>query len=392
MGDLYARYRALSRQQQFDTDPAQLACLEPLQALIDSIERPPRRLSFRSRHSQSAALQGIWLYGPVGRGKTLLMDLFCQQLPAHRSQRLHFHHFMRRVHQQLTALSGQPDPLVRIAEQISADIDILCFDEFFVSDIGDAMLLGRLMAQLFQRGTVLVATSNQHPDQLYADGLQRQRFVPAIDLLKQHCRIIHLDGGLDHRRRQLNHADLFLLNPDRSRLQLRFEQLAGPALVQGQPIALEGRSVSCEQYNDHAAWFDFDALCEGPRSANDYMALAERFGIILLSGIPDLKGSSDANWVVQGTEDMPASATNRRRFLGSNDDRTRRFIALIDELYDQSVLLLAAAEVTIGQLYPSGALSEPFERTRSRLIEMQSEAYRQRCIEHCRRGSTNVQG
>ncbi|WP_421863856.1 cell division protein ZapE [Motiliproteus sp.] len=381
MGDLHARYRALSRRQQLDADPAQLACLEPLQTLIDHLQQRPHRLSFRRRLAPSVPPRGIWLYGPVGRGKTLLMDLFCQQLPDSHFQRLHFHHFMRRVHQQLTALSGQPDPLASIATQISADTRVLCFDEFFVNDIGDAMLLGRLMTQLFQRGTVLVATSNQHPDQLYADGLQRQRFLPAIDVLKQHCRILHLDGGQDHRRRQLDNADLFLLNPDRSQLQQRFDELAGSPVVQGVPLTIEGRAIPCVQHNEQAAWFRFDALCEGPRSANDYMALAERFKIILLSHIPDLSGSTETHWVVQGTEDRPASATNRRRFPGTNDDRTRRFIALIDELYDRAVLLLAAADVEIDQLYPGGILIEPFERTRSRLIEMQSEAYRRRCVD-----------
>lgn len=309
------------------------------------------------------------------------MDLFCQQLPDELFQRLHFHHFMRQVHLELTALSGQPDPLTKIAEQISADTRVLCFDEFFVSDIGDAMLLGRLMTQLFRRGTALVATSNQHPDQLYNDGLQRQRFLPAIEAIKQHCHLIHLDGGQDHRRRQLFNAGLFLLNPPRQQLQRLFIELAGAPTKQCQPLMVEGRPIECEQSNPQAAWFRFQALCEGPRSANDYIALAERYRIILLSDIPCLEGSGNSNWVVQGTEDAPASATNQRRFLGNNDDRTRRFIALVDELYDRSVLLVAAAEVDIDQFYPVGALAQAFERTRSRLIEMQSEAYRQRCLE-----------
>ncbi|MFT5720469.1 MAG: cell division protein ZapE [Motiliproteus sp.] len=386
MTTLQARYDALTLRPDFAADPAQQQAIEALEALSERICTPVRRFQ------KQQPARGLWLWGPVGRGKTLLMDLFFESLPEANKQRLHFHHFMSRIHQDLNRLAGHKDPLALVASQLAGRIRVLCFDEFFVSDIADAMLLGRLFENLFDQGVFLIATSNQHPDQLYNEGLQRQRFLPAIDAIKRHCQTLQIDGDKDHRRRQLQQADLFLASADPStdlRLQQHFTALNGtdsagtaPSSTDpfNQPAELQilGRGIPCKAWSQRSAWFSFDALCEGPRSQLDYIALAERFSHLILSGIPSLCGDGELLWVVQGTEDRLASATNQRRFLGSNDDRTRRFISLIDELYDRSVVLIASAEVGIDQLYPSGPLEFAFARTRSRLWEMQSLQYLQR--------------
>lgn len=371
---LRTRYRALAAQPGFEADPAQLDALAALEAVAARIAASGR---FGQRRQPP---QGLWLWGPVGRGKTLLMDLLVDTLPARHTQRFHFHRFMREVHRQLRALAGQPDPLDRLARRLARTTRVLCFDEFFVADIADAMILGRLMTALFRRGVFLVATSNQHPDQLYADGLQRQRFLPAIAQLQAHCRIHRLDGARDHRRRRLQGLPLFLAaGPDAdAQLDAWLTRLAGTCPVRGDPLRVQGRPIPCRARGDGVAWFDFASLCEGPRSPLDYIELAERFHTLILSDIPSLGGSGAPGWVVQGTEDRPASATNRRRFLSGNDDRSRRFIALVDELYDRGVTLIASAAVGIEALYPEGPLAFPFERTRSRLLEMQSREYLER--------------
>lgn len=379
---LRSRYQTLSQRPDFEPDPAQLAAIEALEAVTDRISQAnPANSRFWSTAKPGAAPQGLWLWGPVGRGKTLLMDLFFETVAEPRKRRYHFHHFMRQLHQDLAQLHGQADPLSLIATRIAQSTRILCFDEFFVSDIGDAMLLGTLVIELFKRGVFLIATSNQHPDQLYQDGLQRQRFLIAIDALKQHCLIHPLMGDKDHRLRQLQPSDLFLPSDSPSTQQRLEQQLArfgGTDIEHNQQISILGRGIPCLAYSTSLAWFRFDQLCDGPRSQLDYIALADRFDRLIISDIPALEGERDALWVVQGTEDRPASATNQRRFLGRNDDLSRRFISLIDELYDRSVVLIASCEVGIDQLYPQGALAFAFERTRSRLREMQSLEYQQR--------------
>ncbi|MEH6823292.1 MAG: cell division protein ZapE [Motiliproteus sp.] len=373
MTSLQERYSARSNDADFETDPAQQQAILALNAAAERI----LRASAQRSHKHPRAL-GLWLWGPVGRGKTLLMDLFFEALPETQKQRLHFHHFMRRIHRDLTRLAGQADPLTLIATQLASSTRVLCFDEFFVSDIADAMLLGRLFEKLFAQGVFLIATSNQHPDQLYSDGLQRQRFLPAIDAIKQHCLVHLIDGDKDHRLRQLQSANLFLTDSDPTtepRLQLYFEQFSGAIKTNHSALEILGRQIPCRAWNQHVAWFDFAALCEGPRSQLDYMALAERFSALIVSQIPPFASEGEALWVVQGTEDSPASATNQRRFLGSNEDRTRRFISLIDELYDRSVALVVTSKVNIDELYPDGPLEFAFARTRSRLREMQSQQY-----------------
>ncbi len=380
MTPLHARYAALSQQPDFEPDPAQLQALSALEAVTERINAAHASFA-RFGLRRPTPPSGLWLWGPVGRGKTLLMDLFFETLAEPRKQRLHFHHFMRHIHRDLTALSGHAEPLPLIAERLAKTTRVLCFDEFFVSDIADAMLLGRLMIELFKHGVFLVATSNLHPQQLYADGLQRQRFLPAIAALQQHCQTHCMDGTKDHRLRQLHQADLFLSSRHASteqQLQQHLEQYGGAAQTEHQPLTVEGRDIPCRARNQRIAWFSFEALCEGPRSQLDYIALTKRFDGLIVSDIPALICDQETYWVVQGTEDRPASATNQRRFLGSNEDQTRRFISLIDELYDRSVILIASCDVSIAQLYPTGPLAFAFERTRSRLLEMQSQEYLQR--------------
>jgi len=373
MADLQARYNMLCQRQDFEADPAQQQALSALADVTVRISKTARLFH------KSPPARGLWLWGPVGRGKTLLMDLFFESLSESKKQRLHFHHFMRRLHQDLNRLSGHPDPLSLVAKQLTHCTHVLCFDEFFVSDIADAMLLGRLFEQLFARGMFLVATSNQHPDQLYPDGLQRQRFLHTIELLKQHCHIHAIDGTTDHRLRQLQQARLFLdaSNADTERLlQQHFAQFSTTE-GQQQTLQILGRPIPCRLWSQNSVWFSFSALCEGPRSHLDYIDIAERFSCLILSDIPSLDSTNETFWVVQGTEDRLASATNQRQFLGRNDDIARRFISLIDELYDRSVVLIASADVSIDNLYPSGPLEFAFARTRSRLREMQSRLYLQ---------------
>ncbi|MEH6648448.1 MAG: cell division protein ZapE [Motiliproteus sp.] len=397
---LNERYLQLSQRPDFEADPGQLIAMAELEAVAERLNASHQQSAWPRLNNTPPAPLGLWLWGAVGRGKTLLMDLFFESLDEPRKQRSHFHHFMRHLHQRLSKLSGQPEPLALVAAELAGSNKILCFDEFFVSDIGDAMLLGRLFDALFKQGVFLVATSNLHPDQLYQDGLQRQRFLPAIAAIKQHCQIHQMTGPRDHRLRQLHRSELFLDSSDsqtlavlqqhyRSRcaaqeLPLKPQGEHNPALVdtpQLSPLSILGRDIPCLANYQQTAWFSFPALCDGPRSQLDYIALADRFDCLIVSGIPALRCNNDNLWVVQGTEDHPASATNQRRFLGPNDDQCRRFISLIDELYDRSVMLIASCQVGIEQLYPAGPLAFAFERTRSRLLEMQSHEYQQRSRE-----------
>ena len=391
------RYHQLSQQPDFEADPDQLVALMELEAVTQRLNaNQPRKTWQRLSHTPPAQ-QGLWLWGTVGRGKTLLMDMFFESLTEPRKQRSHFHHFMRYLHQRLSKFSGQPEPLALVATGLASANRILCFDEFFVSDIGDAMLLGRLFDELFKQGVFLVATSNLHPDQLYQDGLQRQRFLPAIIAIKQYCHIHKMTGEHDHRLRQLHRSELFLdsLDPQtlgrldqhfqwlcngHDQLPMSLEQHCSTSTIQTPPSTLEvlGRKITCQQSHKKTAWFRFSDLCDGPRSQLDYIDLADRFDSLIISEIPALRCDGDGLWVVQGTEDRPASATNQRRFLGPNDDQCRRFISLIDELYDRSVILIASCQVGIEDLYPDGPLAFTFERTRSRLLEMQSNEYHQR--------------
>ncbi|GGP55088.1 cell division protein ZapE [Shewanella saliphila] len=344
--------------------------------------------------------KGLYLWGDVGRGKTFLMDLFCQCLsqPPKQAQntvmRLHFHRFMAMLHQQLNQTSGIRDPLTHIAKQIAEQYQIICFDEFFVSDIGDAILLARLFDTLFQSGVTLVATSNIPVVDLYKNGLQRDRFLPTIDLLQQYTHEIHLSGDKDHRlshqaRPQSSPKPTWLKLPSAQTPENMFAQLCKQGVDENSPIEQHHfaqkskhtlricqRDIAIQAQHADYAWFEFSALCQGPRSALDYIELAGQFSHILLSDVP-LLGGQVRSWIrARGTEDgAQATATGERQLAyASEDDPARRFISLIDEMYDQKVILIIHSQWALEDLYPTGALTFEFRRTYSRLIEMQQWA------------------
>ena len=305
-----------------------------------------------SSSNVAGSVRGLYIWGGVGRGKTMMMDMFCSALPPERRQRMHFHRFMRRVHDALGRYSGQANPLLKVADEIAADGDILCFVEFFVSDIGDAMILGEVMTALFQRGVSLIATSNVEPVNLYKNGLQRSRFLPAIDQIYAHCDIHEIDSGQDFRLRTLQQAKLYhhpLGDKAQQSLLAGFSALAAELEKNNVKLRIENRMIEAVKVAGDVAWFDFPSICEGPRSQNDYIELATLFTTVLVSNIPLLDAS--------------------------REDAARRFISLVDEFYDRRVKLIVSADQPITTLYQGQRLTFEFERTQSRLLEMQSEAY-----------------
>jgi cell division protein ZapE len=298
--------------------------------------------------------KGIYLWGSVGRGKTWLMDLFYQSLPFPERRRRHFHRFMAEVHTELRDLKSQEAPLEIVAQRIAAECRVLCFDEFFVSDIADAMILARLLEGLFDRGVTLVATSNTRPAELYKDGLQREQFLPAIALLRRHTDVLEMGGRTDYRLRQLTQAGTYVKSnaPDTlQRLQTLFTQLSDGEEVSSSSgtIEIQGRSIPVMRQDESIVWFSFAALCAGPRSQDDYIEIARNYQSVIVSDIPVL--DSD------------------------HDNEARRFIALVDELYDHHVNLIVSAEAEPKQLYQGERLAKQFQRTVIRRTEMQSEEY-----------------
>ncbi len=313
------------------------------------------RLLGKKEPQVNAPVRGLYMWGGVGRGKTWLMDMFYQSLPGTRKQRLHFHRFMLRVHEELTALQGQSDPLDIVAERFKAETDVLCFDEFFVSDITDAMLLGGLMKALFARGITLVATSNIPPDELYRNGLQRARFLPAIDAIKQHCDIMNVDAGVDYRLRTLTQAHLWLspLNADtQSQMDKLWLALAGTARTNMPVLDVNHRPLQTQGVENQTLAVSFTTLCVDARSQHDYIALSRLFHTVMLLDVPVM------------TPLMESEA--------------RRFIALVDEFYERHVKLVVSAEVPLYEVYQGERLKFEFQRCLSRLQEMQSEEYLKR--------------
>ncbi len=338
-------------------DPAQsevIVQLEDLQQRIYRSAAPKYRLLdiIRRKPASRAGVKGLYLWGGVGRGKTFLMDLFFETLDIKQKRRIHFHRMMHDVHSRLQNLGDIENPLDAVAAQIADETRVLCFDEFFVSDIGDAMILGRLLTGLFQRGVTLVATSNASPDDLYKDGLQRQQFLPAIEQIKRHTDLVHMDGDTDYRLRLLQKAGTYL-TPDDDRAQQRLEYFFAESATSQVRInvALEinGREIVALKCGKGVAWFEFRSLCDGPRSQADYIEIARWYPSVIVSGVPRL--------------------TARR------EDEARRFIALVDEFYDRRVKLIVSAEATAENLYSGKRLAFEFDRTVSRLVEMQSSDY-----------------
>ncbi len=302
-----------------------------------------------------APVRGLYMWGGVGRGKTWLMDLFYQSLPGERKQRLHFHRFMLRVHEELTTLQGQSDPLEIVADKFKAETDVLCFDEFFVSDITDAMLLGGLMKALFARGITLVATSNIPPDELYRNGLQRARFLPAIDAIKQFCDIMNVDAGVDYRLRTLTQAHLWLTPLDAdtaAKMDKLWLALAGAARQNAPELEINHRPLPTLGVENQTLAVSFATLCVDARSQHDYIALSRLFHTVMLFDVPVM------------TPLMESEA--------------RRFIALVDEFYERHVKLVISAAAPLHDIYKGERLKFEFQRCLSRLQEMQSEEYLKR--------------
>ena len=357
------KYDALVQQSNLEADTYQREAAQALDSLYWKLVQSQNHDSLLNRVSRMlwrkppAPEQGLYIWGDVGRGKTLLMDLFFDCIPPADSPapgklRMHFHRFMQYVHQRLKQHAGCVNPLEKVADDLAEQGRILCFDEFFVSDIGDAMILGELLRELFRRGMTLVATSNIEPQGLYPDGLQRRRFLPAIDLLKEHTQVLHLDGPEDYRLRVLRQAELYHSPLDTAAelsLQQSFDALApGEARFAGE-LNILGRPIEYRSLSEDVIWFDFEAVCDGPRSQNDYIELARLFHAVLISRVP--------------------------QFTIRTEDQARRFISLVDEFYDHNVKLVVTAEVPLFQLYAGRKLTFEFERTRSRLIEMSSHEY-----------------
>ena len=334
-------------------DPAQAAAVLRLQQLADALGefRNARRSALTRIFSPPEVPRGVYLWGGVGRGKSFLMDSFFASVPIRRKGRVHFHAFMREVHEQLATLKHEADPLATVALRLARKWRLICFDEFHVADIADAMILGRLFAALFAAGVVFVLTSNYRPEGLYPDGLQRQNFIPTIALLRQWLDVIEVDGGVDYRLRVLKQVDAYhtpLSAAAEDALGRAFERMRGGPDEDPRLVVL-GRTLVARRRAGSAIWFDFAGLCDGPRSQRDYLVLAQRFSVLFLSAVPQMSAA-----------------------MG---DRARRFTWLVDILYDHRVKLLVAAEVPPAALYREGPNSQDFSRTASRLIEMRTHDY-----------------
>lgn len=352
------RYKMDLQNPDFHHDAAQEEAVRHLDDIYHQLVAPqPKKTGWFRRRVERPSIQGLYMWGGVGRGKTYLMDVFFDSLPFAAKQRLHFHRFMRYIHGEMKARQGESNPLVAIAKDFAKTTRVLCFDEFFVTDITDAMILAGLLETLFEEGVVLVATSNIVPDDLYYNGLQRARFLPAIELLKQHTTVLNVDGGTDYRLRLLEQAELFHFPLDEAAqpfLEERFKTLNSyPENARDNVrLAIEGRPIKAVKAAPGIAWFEFLALCDGPRSQNDYIQLASEYHTLLLANVPVMDGKYD--------------------------DQCRRFINLVDEMYDRNVKLLITAEAGIDDLYAGGRLEFEFARTRSRLLEMQSTEFLER--------------
>ncbi len=342
---------------EYERDIAQEQAVSLLQSLHETLcaehaRKPGLFARLLGKPAPRKMIHGLYFWGGVGRGKTFLMDIFYEELPIAEKKRLHFHRFMREVHRRLRDLQGEPNPLEKIAASFAAEARVMCFDEFFVSDITDAMLLAGLLERMFADGMTLVATSNVEPDNLYRDGLQRSKFLPAIELIKAHTLVHRMDGGVDYRLRALESAEIYHFPLDSAAeegLARAFQDISPDAGRADVVLPIEGRDIMTRRCGDGVAWFDFDAVCDGPRSQNDYIELARLFQTVLIGKVP--------------------------RFDEQREDQARRFISLVDEFYDRNVKLIVSAEAGIPDLYRGQRLSFEFRRTESRLQEMQSHDY-----------------
>ncbi|MEB6223867.1 cell division protein ZapE [Pantoea anthophila] len=361
-----ARYEQALSQGEFRPDDVQREAITRLDALQQALVARQQaaapassgllgrlsKLIGKEKNAAPQPVRGLYMWGGVGRGKTWVMDLFFQSIPGERKLRLHFHRFMLRVHEELTQLQGQSDPLLIIADKFKAETDILCFDEFFVSDITDAMLLGTLMEALFERGIALVATSNIPPDDLYRNGLQRARFLPAIEQIKRHCDVMNVDAGIDYRLRTLTSAHLWnypLNETTHTEMARMFKALSGSQPEEAPVLEINHRKMPTLGVSDGVLAINFTTLCGEGRSQHDYIALSRRFHSVLLYDVPVM--------------------------IYKTEDQARRFLALVDEFYERHVKLVVAAETSLTEIYQGTRLKFEYQRCLSRLQEMQSEEY-----------------
>lgn len=349
-----AWYQAVRAKPGFIRDAAQEAAIEALDVLWHQlVDFKAKRNHFLGRSLLSPDVpKGLYFWGGVGRGKSFLMDVFYDCVPYRRKRRIHFHNFMAEVHHELKRLAGEKDPLLALADNIAKSTRLLCFDEFHVSDIADAMILGRLLEAMFERGVVLMTTSNYPPDGLYPNGLQRQKFLPTIALLKRELRVLNVDGGNDYRLRVMTRESLFLVPADAAsdaRMEAMFERLSPVARQDESRIEIMGRMIPVKRLSHGVVWFAFADICGGPRAQTDYLEIAHQFHTVFISHIPKLSA-----------EDAPA---------------LQRFIWLVDVFYDNRVKLVISAAAVPHELYIDAAQSGEFARTASRLIEMQSRDY-----------------
>jgi cell division protein ZapE len=356
------KYNLDLQQDNFHHDNAQQQAVEHLDELYRRLTEPKVPLTdvkktwrhiFRKKEPQQVVPEkGLYFWGGVGRGKTYLADTFYDALPTERKMRVHFHRFMQRVHDELGELKQQADPLLIVADKFKQETDIICFDEFFVSDITDAMILATLLEALFERGITLVATSNIIPQDLYRNGLQRARFIPAITLIEQHCQIVNVDSGIDYRLRTLEQAEIYHFPLDSFAQQNMldyFHRLTSETEHEEKEIEINHRILPVNAEGDGVVHFEFISLCESARSQHDYIELSRLYHTVLLSNV---------------------------KVMGElNDDAARRFIAMVDEFYDRNVKLIISAEVQLADLYKNGRLTFEFKRCQSRLVEMQSHEY-----------------
>lgn len=353
------RYQADLLRDDFHADAAQENAVRHTQRLFDALLTDGNngnsfleKIRQNFQKDKTNFIKGLYFWGGVGGGKTYIIDSFYDSLPFNEKQRIHFHRFMQMVHVQLKNLNVVSDPLQVVADNIAAETEVLCFDEFHVSDITDAMLLGGLLKALFERGVILVATSNEAPDQLYWDGLQRERFLPAIDLIKKYTEVVNLDSGVDYRLRFLDKAEIYHFPLDDKAtklLEINFNHIAPSNVTEGLSIEIEGRMIQTIRHADGVVWFDFNNICEAPRGPADYIEIARLFQTVQISDIHVM-------------DDMA-------------NDKAKRFMTLVDEFYDRNVNLIVTAEEEPSKLYTGKRLAKSFLRTISRLEEMHTHDY-----------------
>lgn len=348
-------YNQRIRSSALQPDQYQLQAVEALQQRLDSIALGHKPKS-------------LYLFGPVGRGKTLLMDMLYQHLSESQAIRLHFHHFIAKIHAELNELQGETDPMQTIAKRWSQHYSIICLDEFFVEDIGDAMILAGLWHALFNLGISLITTSNAPPDELYKDGLARHRFEPTIELLNKECECLDLGMGVDYRRLQDTSFPYYLKQGSAQQLRSLAESHFGPTKAIPS-VRVMSREVPCLWHNSKVIGFDFMALCSGPRSQRDYMELADHYAAIAVHNLPAFSYIPDKD-LVHGVEET-YQREHQANIVSKLDNEARRFIALVDECYDRKCHLLVTADTDIDKLYQARQLAFPFRRCVSRLFEMQ---------------------